>query len=66
MDYLSRMGHMKDEEVLRRSRMKQKYKTRNAIDVITNMKDTNEIEKLWRDFHTILKSAREDQKVSNL
>lgn len=57
------MGHMKDEEVLRRNKMKQKYKTRNAIEVIKNMKATNEIEKLWRDFHTTLKVAREEQKV---
>lgn len=62
-DYLKRMGHMDDEEVLRRNKMKQKYKTRNAIAAIEKMKETNEIDKLWRDFHTILKAAREEQKV---
>lgn len=55
------MGHMDDDEVLRRNKMKQKHKTRNAIEVIKTMKENNEIEKLWRDFHTNLKVAREEQ-----
>ncbi|CAI7600309.1 unnamed protein product [Penicillium manginii] len=61
VDHLQRMGHMDDDEVLRRNKMKQKHKTRNAIEVIKTMKENNEIEKLWRDFHTNLKVAREEQ-----
>ncbi|KAJ5161525.1 hypothetical protein N7492_006917, partial [Penicillium capsulatum] len=59
VDYLERMGHMRDAEVLRRSNLSQKRKTRNAIDVINMMVEAGEIDKLWRDFHISLKSARE-------
>lgn len=49
---------MQDAEVLRRSNLSQKRKTRNAIDVINMMVEAGEIDKLWRDFHINLKSAR--------
>ncbi|KAJ5727823.1 hypothetical protein N7493_005643 [Penicillium malachiteum] len=58
VDYLERMGHMADEEVLRRNNMSQKRKTRNAIKVLDSMITAGEVEKLWRDFHTNLKTAR--------
>ncbi|KAJ5578203.1 uncharacterized protein N7459_007167 [Penicillium hispanicum] len=59
VDYLDRMGHMADAEVLRRNNLSQKRKTRNAIKVIDRMVAAGEIDKLWRDFHMNLKSARE-------
>lgn len=59
VDHLDRMGHMKDSEVIRRSNLSQKRKTRNAIEVVTQMAQAGEIDKLWRDFHIALKSARE-------
>lgn len=59
IDYLERMGHMDDAEVLRRNNLSQKRKSRNAIDVITDMVEAGEVDKLWRDFHTALKAARE-------
>ncbi|KAJ6013637.1 hypothetical protein N7540_008228 [Penicillium herquei] len=58
VDYLERMGHMEDEEVLRRNNMSQKRKTRNAIKALDSMINAGEIEKLWRDFNTNLKTAR--------
>ncbi|KAJ5553311.1 hypothetical protein N7494_002689 [Penicillium frequentans] len=59
VDYLDRMGQMADSEVLRRNGLSQKRKTRNAIAVLDGMVTTGEVEKLWRDFHTNLKAARE-------
>lgn len=59
VDYLERMGHMSDDEVLRRNDMSQKRKTRNAVEVISQMVEAGEVDKLWRDFHLSLKSARE-------
>lgn len=59
VDYLERMGQMSDAEVLRRNDMSQKRKTRNAIDVINGMVEAGEVDKLWRDFHMSLKTARE-------
>lgn len=50
---------MADSEVLRRNGLSQKRKTRNAIAVLDGMVTTGEVEKLWRDFHTNLKAARE-------
>ncbi|KAJ5204481.1 uncharacterized protein N7498_005360 [Penicillium cinerascens] len=59
VDHLDRMGHMKDSEIIRRNNLSQKRKTRNAIEVVTQMAQAGEIDKLWRDFHIALKSARE-------
>lgn len=53
------MGQMTDAEILRRNDMSQKRKTRNAIHVIEKMAEAGEIDKLWRDFHLSLKTARE-------
>jgi len=50
---------MADSEVLRRNGLSQKRKTRNALAVLNGMVETGEVEKLWRDFHTNLKAARE-------
>ncbi|KAJ5633847.1 hypothetical protein N7528_001689 [Penicillium herquei] len=58
VDYLERMGHMTDEEVVRRNNLSQKRKTRNAIKVLDSMITAGEVEKLYRDFHTNLKTAR--------
>ncbi|KAJ5728995.1 uncharacterized protein N7483_003503 [Penicillium malachiteum] len=58
VDHLERMGHMKDEEVLRRNNLSQKRKTRNALKVLDGMIEAGEVEKLYRDFHTNLKTAR--------
>lgn len=59
VDHLDRMGQMEDSEILRRNNLSQKRKTRNAIEIIKQMVEAGEIEKLWRDFHIALKSARE-------
>lgn len=50
---------MEDSEILRRENMSQKRKTRNAIDVCKKMEEDGEIERLYRDFHIHLKTARE-------
>jgi hypothetical protein len=61
IDHLDRMGHMKDEEVLRRENLSVKKRTRNANEVLDKMVTTGEVDKLWRDFHLNLKSAREKE-----
>ncbi|KAJ5247596.1 hypothetical protein N7468_002579 [Penicillium chermesinum] len=63
VNYLESKGHKDDAEVLRRSKMKQKHKTRHAIDVHNTMISTGEVEKMYRDFHIVLKSAREKPEV---
>lgn len=50
---------MEDSEVLRRENMSQKRKTRNAIEVCKKMEADGEIERLYKDFHIHLKTARE-------
>ncbi|OOQ82946.1 putative transcription factor IIIc-like protein [Penicillium brasilianum] len=66
VDYLRRMGHMEDAEVLRRENLSQKRKTRNAIDAYKKMEADGEIEKLYRDFHIHLKTAREKTSTMEL
>lgn len=52
---------MDDDEILRRNDLSVKRKTRNANDVLDTMTGTGEVDKLWRDFHINLKSAREKE-----
>ncbi|KAJ5793875.1 hypothetical protein N7457_000474 [Penicillium paradoxum] len=63
IDYLERTGHMDDDEILRRNDLSIKRKTRNANDVLDKMTGTGEVDKLWRDFHINLKSAREKESI---
>ena len=55
---------MDDDEILRRNDLSVKRKTRNANDVLDGMTGTGEVDKLWRDFHINLKSAREKEVCS--
>ncbi|KGO50290.1 protein of unknown function DUF4211 [Penicillium expansum] len=63
IDFLDRTGHMDDDEILRRNDMSIKRKTRNANEVLGSMTETGEVDKLWRDFHINLKSAREKESI---
>lgn len=63
IDFLERTGHMDDDEILRRNDLSVKRKTRNANDVLDSMTGTGEVDKLWRDFHINLKSAREKESI---
>ncbi|KGO77835.1 protein of unknown function DUF4211 [Penicillium italicum] len=63
IDFLERTGHMDDDEILRRNDMSVKRKTRNANEVLDSMTGTGEVDKLWRDFHINLKSAREKESI---
>ncbi|KAG0155049.1 putative transcription factor IIIc-like protein [Penicillium digitatum] len=63
IDFLERTGHMDDDEILRRNDMSVKRKTRNANEVLGSMTGTGEVDKLWRDFHINLKSAREKESI---
>ncbi|KAJ5561561.1 hypothetical protein N7461_000322 [Penicillium sp. DV-2018c] len=63
IDYLERTGHMDDDEILRRNDMSVKRRTRNANDVLDSMVAAGEVDKLWRDFHINLKSAREKESI---
>ncbi|CAL5871149.1 uncharacterized protein PFLUO_LOCUS5395 [Penicillium psychrofluorescens] len=58
--YLERKGHMDRDEVIKRNDMSQKRKMKNANAAVDRMVEADEIEKLWRDFHLNLKSAREN------
>lgn len=64
IDFLERTGHMDADEILRRNDMSVKRKTRNANDVLDSMTGSGEVDKLWRDFHIKLKSAREKEVCS--
>ncbi|KXG49003.1 protein of unknown function DUF4211 [Penicillium griseofulvum] len=61
IDFLERTGHMESDEILRRNDMSVKRRTRNANDVLDSMTGSGEVDKLWRDFHINLKSAREKE-----
>ncbi|KAF9252153.1 hypothetical protein CBS147333_481 [Penicillium roqueforti] len=63
IDFLERTGHMDADEILRRNDMSVKRKTRNANDVLDSMTGSGEVDKLWRDFHIKLKSAREKESI---
>ncbi|KAJ6143514.1 hypothetical protein N7471_002967 [Penicillium samsonianum] len=63
IDFLDRTGHMDDDEILRRNDMSVKRRTRNANDVLDSMTGSGEVDKLWRDFHINLKSAREKESI---
>ncbi|CAG7979393.1 unnamed protein product [Penicillium salamii] len=63
IDNLERMGLMVDDEILRRNNLSVKRRTRSANDVLDMMVTTGEVEKLWRDFHLNLKSAREKESI---
>ncbi|KAJ5382608.1 hypothetical protein N7517_000519, partial [Penicillium concentricum] len=64
IDFLERTGHMEADEILRRNDLSVKRKTRNANDVLDSMTGSGEVDKLWRDFHINLKSAREKEVCS--
>ncbi|KAJ5491089.1 hypothetical protein N7539_002656 [Penicillium diatomitis] len=66
VDYLRRMGQMEDSEILRRANMSQKRSTRNAIGICKKMEEDGEIERLYRDFHIHLKTAREKTSTMEL
>jgi hypothetical protein len=55
------MGHMADDEILKRNDMSAKKKTRNANDVLDQMVAGGIVDGLWRDFHISLRSAREKE-----
>jgi hypothetical protein len=61
IDYLDGMGHMADDEILKRNDMSAKKKTRNANDVLDEMVAGGIVDGLWRDFHISLRSAREKE-----
>ncbi|KAJ5188454.1 hypothetical protein N7472_007468 [Penicillium cf. griseofulvum] len=63
IDFLERTGHMESDEILRRNDMSVKRRTRNANHVLDSMTGSGEVDKLWRDFHINLKSAREKESI---
>ncbi|OQE40796.1 hypothetical protein PENCOP_c005G06736 [Penicillium coprophilum] len=63
IDFLDRAGHMEADDILRRNDMSVKRKTRNANEVLDSMTGSGEVDKLWRDFHINLKSAREKESI---
>ncbi|KAJ5771235.1 uncharacterized protein N7511_003286 [Penicillium nucicola] len=63
ISYLEDIGHMHDDEILRRNNMSTKKKTRNANDVLDQMVAGGIVDGLWRDFHINLRSAREKESI---
>ncbi|KAJ5351393.1 hypothetical protein N7452_000367 [Penicillium brevicompactum] len=63
IDHLDRIGLMDDDEVLKRNNLSIKRRTRHANQVLDRMVFTGEVDKLWRDFHLNLKSAREKESI---
>lgn len=61
VNYLENKGILDDEEILQRSRWSQRQKERYATETLGMMLETGEIQKLWRDFHINLRTARESQ-----
>ncbi|EDN03442.1 predicted protein [Histoplasma mississippiense (nom. inval.)] len=59
VDYLQRKGIFSDAEILERERWSQKRRTKYANQVVDDMEEVAEINRLWRDFNTNLKTARE-------
>lgn len=63
VDFLKSQGHNADEEVLRRDKMKQKHKTKHAIGILDSMVQTGQVDKMYSDFHKVLKFAREKPEI---
>ncbi|PGH31828.1 hypothetical protein GX50_05380 [[Emmonsia] crescens] len=59
IDYLKRKGIFSDNEILEREHWSQKKRTKYANQVVDDMEEGGEINRLWRDFSTNLKAARE-------
>ncbi|KLJ09989.1 hypothetical protein EMPG_14600 [Blastomyces silverae] len=59
IDYLRRKGIFSDTEVLEREHWSQKRRSKYANQVVDDMEEGGEINRLWRDFNTNLKAARE-------
>ncbi|KAL2382429.1 hypothetical protein RJZ90_003271 [Blastomyces dermatitidis] len=59
IDYLRRKGIFSDTKVLEREHWSQKRRSKYANQVVDDMEEGGEINRLWRDFNTNLKAARE-------
>ncbi|EEH38492.1 hypothetical protein PAAG_08219 [Paracoccidioides lutzii Pb01] len=59
IDYLRRKGVFADHEVLGREHWSHKRRTKYSNQVVDAMEEDGEINRLWRDFNTNLKTARE-------
>jgi len=59
VDYLNRMGHLSDENILERSHWSQRRRARYAAESVAMMDQTDEVKKMWRDFKLHLEAARE-------
>ncbi|KAL4917572.1 hypothetical protein BDW62DRAFT_183411 [Aspergillus aurantiobrunneus] len=58
-EHLRIKGYMSDKKILKRRHYSQKKKNKRAAKAVKKMIDSGEVQKLWRDFHITLKSARE-------
>ncbi|OJD12051.1 hypothetical protein AJ78_07293 [Emergomyces pasteurianus Ep9510] len=59
IDFLQRKGIFSDTEILEREHWSQKKRTKYANQVVDDMEEGGEVNRLWRDFNTNLKAARE-------
>ncbi|OAX81809.1 hypothetical protein ACJ72_03851 [Emergomyces africanus] len=61
IDYLQRKGIFSDKEILEREHWSQKKRSKYANQVVDDMEEGGEVNRLWRDFNTNLKAARESK-----
>ncbi|KAL4947932.1 hypothetical protein BDW69DRAFT_104074 [Aspergillus filifer] len=59
VEHLRIKGQFSDEKVLKRSGYSQKKKNKSAARAYNKMVESQEVKKLWRDFHNHLRAARE-------
>ncbi|KAL4964571.1 uncharacterized protein BDV14DRAFT_76279 [Aspergillus stella-maris] len=59
VEHLRIKGQFSDEKVLKRSGYSQKKKNKSAARAYNKMVESQEVKKLWRDFHNHLRVARE-------
>ncbi|KAK2795532.1 hypothetical protein FQN52_005299 [Onygenales sp. PD_12] len=63
VDYLKRKDIFSDSKILEREHWSQKKRTKYANQVVDSMEEDGEINRLWRDFNTNLKAARDTKEA---
>ncbi|KAK2790615.1 hypothetical protein FQN53_009084 [Emmonsiellopsis sp. PD_33] len=63
VDYLKRKDIFSDSKILEREHWSQKKRTKYANQVVDRMEEDGEINRLWRDFNTNLKAARDTKEA---
>ena len=59
VDYLVNLGILSDESILERIHWTVRQQTKYANEVVDEMNHNGEVQKLWADFNTTKKEARQ-------